>query len=86
MPLIHEQTHSVATIKHCMQKINETVAFINAEQTPVMAADQPLFALAKQIQWQWPKYGDDKFIIMLGGLQIEMAALPSQGTLLDGIG
>ena len=32
--------------------------------------------MAKQVQWHWPEqYGDDKFIIMFGGLHIEMAAL-----------
>lgn len=86
MPLIRDQAHSVATIKHCMQKIRDTVAFLNPGQTPVIAADQPLFALAKQIQWQWPEYGEDKFVIMFGGLHIEMAALRSLGTMLEGSG
>jgi len=45
--------------------------FLNPGQTTVMAVDQPLFALAKQIQWQWPNtYGEDKFIVMFGGLYI----------------
>ena len=84
MPLIRDQAHPVATIKHCMHKIRDTVAFLNPGQTPVIAADQPLFALAKHIQWQWPEeYGEDKFVIMFGGLHIEMAALRSLGTLLE---
>jgi len=66
-----------------MDKIRDTVSFLN----PVIAADQPLFALAKQIQWQWPEeYGENKFVIMFGGLHIEMAALRSLGTLLEGSG
>ena len=60
LPLIRDQAHSVATIKHAMEKIRDTVAFLNPGQTPVLAADQPLYALAKQIQWQWPAYGEDK--------------------------
>ena len=60
--------------------------FLNPGQIPVIAADQPLFALAKQIQWQWPEYGEDKFIIMFGGLHVEMAALRSIGTLLESSG
>ena len=83
LPLLRDSAHSVATIKHCMNKIGETVRFLNPEQIPVIAADQPLFALAKQIQWQWPeRYGEDKFVIMFGGLHIEMAALKSLGTVL----
>ena len=43
--------------------------------------------MAKQIQWQWPNlYGEDKFVIMFGGLHIEMAALKSIGTLLQSSG
>ena len=86
MPLWRDQAHSVATIKHAMAKIRDTVAFLNPGQTPVIAADQPLYALAKQIQWKWPEYGEDKFMIMFGGLHIEMAALRSMGTLLRGSG
>ena len=42
--------------------------------------DQPLFALAKQIQWEFPDlYGEDKYVVMMGGLHIEMAALKSLG-------
>uniref|UniRef100_H3ACQ8 Uncharacterized protein n=1 Tax=Latimeria chalumnae TaxID=7897 RepID=H3ACQ8_LATCH len=70
-----EQAHSVAIIKHVMNKIRDIVAFLNPGQTPIIA-DQPLFTLAKQIQWHWPEwYGEDKFVIMFGGLHIEMAAL-----------
>ena len=39
------------------------------------------------MQWHWPeKYGEDKFVIMFGGLHIEMAALKSIGTLLQDSG
>ncbi|KAK5868005.1 hypothetical protein PBY51_012452 [Eleginops maclovinus] len=49
-----------------------------------MTAEQPIYALAKQIQWHWPEqYGEDKFVIMFGGLHIVMAALKSIGTLLQ---
>ena len=52
-----------------MDKIKDTVAYLNPTQTPVIAADQPIYALAKQIQWHWlEKYGVDKFLIMFGGL------------------
>ena len=52
LPLIGDQAHSVATFKHATEKIRDTVAFLNPGQTPALAADQPLYALAKQIQWQ----------------------------------
>ena len=78
---------SVATIKHVMDKVRDTVAFLNPGQTPVIGADQPLYALAEQIKWQWPeKYGEDKFVLMFGGLHTEMAAFSSIGNLLKGSG
>jgi hypothetical protein len=50
-----------------MEKVKEVTNFLNPGQTPVMTADQPLFVLAKQIQWQWTDlYGEEMF----GGLQI----------------
>ena len=65
-----------------MSKIRDTVAFLNPGQIPVVAVDQPLYALAKQIQWQWPEYGEDEFVLMFRGLHIEMAALRSTGPIL----
>ena len=84
LPLLQDQAHSVATIKHVMDKISDTVAFLNPGQIiPVIAADQPIYAVAKQIQWFWPEqYSEDKLVIMFGGLHIELAALRSIGTLL----
>ncbi|KAJ8415350.1 hypothetical protein AAFF_G00423300 [Aldrovandia affinis] len=87
LPLLQDQAHSVATVKHVMDKIKEIVAFLNPGQVPVIAADQPIYAVAKQVQWHWPEiYGEDKFVIMFGGLHIEMAALKSIGTLLQDSG
>ena len=83
LPLLRDQAHSVATIQHVMDKISGTVAFLNPSQVPVIAADQPIYSVAKQIQWYWPgQYGEDRLVIMCGGLHIELAALRSIGTLL----
>ena len=51
MPLLRDEAHSVATIKHVMAKIKETVDFLNPGQVPVITADQPIYAVTKQIQW-----------------------------------
>ena len=69
-----------------MKNIRDTVAFLNPGQTPIIAADQPLYVLLKQIQWEWPEYGEDKFVIMFGGHHIKMAALKSLVTLLEDSG
>ena len=67
LPLLLENAHSVAMIKHSMDIVETSVQYLNPGQIPVLAADQPLFALAKQIQWTWPAtYGEDQFVIMFG--------------------
>ena len=87
LPLLRNHAHSVATIKHVMNKIRETVAFLNPGQTPIITADQPLYALAKHVQWHCPdEYGEDKFVIMFGGLHIEMTAMKSIGSILEDSG
>ena len=63
-------------IKHSMIIVKEAVQHLNPGQKPVLAADQPLYAIAKQIQWTWPTtLGEDHFVVMFGGLHIEMAIL-----------
>ena len=63
-------------IRHSMDVVRRAVQHVNPGQIPVVAADQPLFALAKQVQWTWPgTYLEDNFVIMFGGLHIEMAIL-----------
>jgi len=87
LPLFRESSNSVAMIKHAMEVIAVAVNMINPGQTPVMACDQPLYAMAKVIQWNFPQlYGESQFVVMLGGLHIEMAALKAVGRLLTGSG
>ena len=74
-PLFSESSNSLAMMRHSMMVIKKSVDFVNPGQTPVITADQPLYALLKQSQWTWPdQYGEDKFVIVLGGLHQEMAA------------
>lgn len=64
--LFLENAHTVAMIRHSMDVIRNAINHLHPEQTPVIAFDQPLFALAKQIQWKWPDRYDD-IVILLGG-------------------
>ena len=87
LPLFLESAHIVAMIKHSFGVVKRAVEHLNPGQTPVIAFDQPLYALANQIQWKWPNdYGEDKFVVMFGGLHIEMAALKTVGDWLKGSG
>ena len=60
---------------------------LNPGQTSIIASDQPLHALAKPIQWYWPDaYGEDKALVMFGGLHVEKTALKAIGKWLKGSG
>ena len=63
-------------ILHSMKIIKNAVEYLNPGQAPVICLDQPLFTIAKQIQWERKHvYGEDKVVIMMGALHIEMTAL-----------
>ena len=74
----------MAMIKHSMTIVREGVAYVNHNQTPVIAMDQPLFAIAKEIQWEKADlYREEKYVVMMGGLHLEMASLKMVGHWLD---
>ena len=40
---------------------------LNPHQIPIMACDQPLYAIEKQIQWNWSLlYGENKVVFKFG--------------------
>ncbi len=87
MPLFVESAHNVAMILHAMNVVKSSTEHLNSGQVPVIAMDQPLFAIAKTIQWNFPAtHGEDKFMIIFGGLHIEMALFRTVGDWLQGSG
>lgn len=73
LPLFYEKAATVAMMKHGMFVVKEATEFLNPGQIPVTICDQPLFAIAKVIQWNWlATHGENVHIVMLGGLRIEM--------------
>ena len=67
LPLLRDQAHDVATIKHVMDKVKDAVKFLNPNQPPVLGADQQFFALPKHIQWSYPEaYGE--YVMVLESL------------------
>ena len=81
IPLFSEEATSPAMLRHSMDIVNAAVQHINPGQTPVITVDQPLFAKIKQIQWSMPSdYGEDKFVIMLGGFHIELTLFKTLGS------
>ena len=68
LPMFHEPAHTVGMIAHAMGVVKKAAHHLNPGQTPVIAVDQPLFTIAKQIQWHMSEfYGEDKFIVMMQG-------------------
>ena len=87
LPLFTEESKSVAMMRHSLDIVKKAVEHLNPGQVPIVTFDQPLFTLAKQIQWCWPDiYGEDHFVIILGGLHTEMAVFRCLGHWLDGSG
>ena len=87
LPLFAEYAHSLAMIKHAITVVMKAVEHLNPGQTAVIAFDQLLFALAKEIQWRHPDtMGQDKLVIILGVLHIELRVLKAIGSWLSGSG
>ncbi len=51
LPLFYEDAKSVAMLHHGMDIVKNAVDTLNPGQVPIITADQPLFTLCKQIQW-----------------------------------
>lgn len=88
LPLFYEDSKSVAMVKHGMNIVRNNTNHLNLGQTPIFIVDQPLYAIAKHVQWNWPNsvYGESNYLVMLGGFHIESAALSTIGDWLDGSG
>ena len=62
VPLLPEQAHSVATVKHSRDQIKEATLYLNADQIPVGTVTQqvlafqkswPTFWLIKRVEYGW---------------------------------
>ena len=73
LPMFPDDSKSMAMIRHALNVIHVAVKELNPAQVPIVTLDKPLYSLAKQVQWCRPEtHGDEHFVIILGGLHIEM--------------
>ena len=73
-PLFYEKAATPAMSKHGMNVQKLAIDFLNPDQIPVTTFDQPLFAPAKYVQWNWPyTHGEKVHVVVLRGLHTEMA-------------
>ena len=87
LPMFTENVHSLAMIAHAINVIGSTVKHLKPSQIPFVAVDQPLLALAKQIQRSvGGAYDESHVVIMLGGLHIEKADFKALGKWVLGSG
>jgi len=87
LPLFYEKAVTFAMIKHGMTLVKQITDHLNPGQIPVIALDQPLYTLAKYIQWQFPEtFGEQRYVVMFGGLHIEIALWNTIGELLENSG
>lgn len=87
LPLFRDKAATPKMIRHGMYLVKKTTEFLNSEQIPIMVVDQPLFDIAKKMQWTFPElFGEDRFLVMSGGLHIEMALWATMGDFLRGSG
>ena len=54
LPLFYEKASSLAMVKHGMEIQKQATEYLNPGQIPITAFDQPLFEIAKLVQWNWP--------------------------------
>ena len=85
LPLIKESINSPAVVYHCLYLISKLTLKLNPNQIPIVTVDQPVYAIAKQVQWNYPEKFESCFL-MLGPLHIEMAFLNAIGDWLEGSG
>ena len=61
-------------VKQSMMLVEKLVSTTNSHQDPVITADQPVYPVAKQVQWMYPNRFKN-FGWIMGPLHIEMALL-----------
>ena len=87
LPIFPDKSTDPTLLKHSMLFVKAAIEFLNPGQTPVLGADQPISAVYKQLQIQYHVLlGEDKFVIMMGGLHVQDKSNLMLGKLIRGSG
>ena len=87
LPIWRDNSKSPATIKHILGVLGPAIEYLNPEHSLVVGFDQPLFAIAKRLQWHYPdQYDYQNVVIMLEALHIKIAMLGCLGDWLQDSG
>ena len=79
LPIWRDDSKSPATIRHVLRVLEKAVHLLNPGQPIVTTLDQPLYAIAKKLQWLLPEFGTKNYVFVLGSLHVEMAMLSTLG-------
>ena len=85
LPFITEPLTAPATVRHSANMVKAITENVNPGQPIVITADQPVYALRKQLQWIFPDEFRD-FVWMLGPLYTEQNFIKEIGDWLEGSG
>ena len=87
LPIIDEPVHTLDMQYHCMTLIAKTIEHLNPGQIAVDTADEPIFALTKELMIRFPeRFGPDKYFCLFGSLHIEKSILVMCGQIIKGSG
>ena len=87
IPFFQHEASSPTMVRHSFEVVKAAVQGNNPGQTPVICVDQPFFAKGKHLQWSLDsEYGEDKFVLLPGGLHTEMTSYKMLGHWLEGCG
>jgi len=74
-------------ICHAIDVATKALNFLIQGQVPVLTCDQPLYAIAKKILWNFPTvYCEKNLVVMFGGFYTELAALKPLGSWIEDSG
>ena len=84
LPLVSESSTDLCLVCHAIKLIKKSTKFLNPGQTAVVACDQPIYAVAKQLQWTelFPDISKQHFFVIFCGLHLEQASLRLIGDVL----
>ena len=86
-PMFDEKAATATMMYHTIKIVSSTISKLNPNQIPIIVGDQPIFSLLKQVQWRYPEtYREDKLVIFMGGLHLEMSLWTAIGKLLNNSG
>ena len=85
LPMLRDKVHTLNTQAHIMNQNIKWTETLNPGQTPVDVSDQPMYALTKTLQYQYPDEFS-KYFAVFGQLHIEQALLVVHGLLIKGCG